>query len=283
MGKRMNILLKSRLKNKYTIISSIVTFIVTFSWLFGSELIQVLFSYGDDVALSYKDYVYFMWDQLLCWEFFMDSMTRYLIFVFPILVSFSTLNIITELESYHVLAAVRYKSRKQSIIRGALWQSFFSSLVVCLPIMFLEIIVDYLLYPGLENLAGFAELFPSGFYHQHPMFLMVVMVLILYIPLAFSYGLISVSVGIMSRNSKLVLIVPEVLYICGNALAMLTKGKTMTDTLDLLTAFNTGRKPGELFMILGMQLFFSSIIFSLAMYMESHRKIIGDTNENKGR
>ena len=91
------ILLKTRIKNKYSLITIVAVFLLSvFSWLFYSEIIPVLWMYGEDVACSYKEYVSIMWDQLLCWEVFMNSVIRYIIFIFPVFPSFCTIAIIKE-------------------------------------------------------------------------------------------------------------------------------------------------------------------------------------------
>ena len=140
-----NVLLATRLRNKHTIITFWVVFAVGLvSWLMGAEIIPVLWSYGPDVNCSYKEYVLFMWDQLLCWEMFIDSMMRYIIIIFPILIGFCVVGFVDELNSYHVLGAIRLRSRNRALVKSLLSHTIIGGVVTVMPLIILTICVDYL-------------------------------------------------------------------------------------------------------------------------------------------
>ena len=272
---KRKILLKTRLFNRYTAITVAAVFLLgLLSWLFDSGLLPVLWSYGEDVNCSYTEYVTLMWDQILCWEAFIDSMMRYIMFIFPMLPAFCATGFIRELKSYHVLGAIRYENRSREIVKGIAVHTIQSGAAAVLPFLVLIFSVDYLMYPALDSLGGIGLLFTADFYRHHAWIVFSVMVIIYYFPLACAYALMAVSVALLSKDSFAMIVVPELCYIVENFVSYLSKGKLPMDTLDVLAAYNTGKTPGALLLPLVIQLFISFVFCLIAYTIYKKRKLV---------
>lgn len=270
-----NKLLAIRLRNKYTIMTFWVVFAMGLvSWLMGSEILPVLWSYGPDVSCSYKEYVLRMWDQLLCWEMFIDSMMRYIIIIFPILVGFCVVGFVDELDSYHVLGAVRLRNRNRVLVKALLVRTIIGGVVTVLPIIILTVSVDYLMYPAITEKWGIGTLFPSDFYYQHPLVVYLAMLFIIYIPTACAYAGIALSVGIVTRNKVKMILIPQIIYIMLNYMNIFTHGKSMTSAVDLLVSYNTSSTFSDLMVELAVQIIIALICSGIALHIDKTRKLI---------
>lgn len=272
----MNVLLfKTRIKNKYTICTFFVVFVFGLvSWLMGSEIIPVLWGYGPDVACSYKEYVLLMWDQLLCWEIYMDSLMRYIVHVFPIILGFCVSGFVDEVNTFYVVGANRIGNRRKSLAKSMAVYSITGGLVTVVPLIILTIAVDYLMYPSLSGLGGIGTIFSENFYSEHPLTVFITMMLILYIPLACAYALLSLAVGLITRDKIKMILIPEAIYIIMNYINMLTKGGSRTSAADIIISYNTSSTFGKLIIELLVNIILALICAVIALQIDKHKRVI---------
>lgn len=223
--------------------------------------------------MPYKEYVLFCWDQILCWEDFIDSTMIYLVHIFPMAAGFCVVGFIDELDSFHTLGAVRYGDRGRELIKSAAVNSVVGGVTTVAPLMVLTVLVYYLMYPAMDSIGGIEELFPDGFYYRHAIVVYLVMMLIIYIPLMCAYSLMSFSVGLITRDRIKMILIPEAIYILLNYISIFTEGRSMTAGGDLLMCFNTPSSLTELFAELGLQLVLAFVVAITAFCIDGHRKL----------
>ncbi len=272
---KKNMLLFSRLKNTYLQITiiSLSLFLVP-SWLFSSGLLPALWGYNDEIAVPYKEYITLMWDQMLCWEGFIDNSMRYIVFIFPVFPSFVCVGFMDEIESYLITGANRFENRKRATLRSAIQYSILGGLVTTIPIFILTYAVDYLMYPAVDYYSGIALLFPKGYYYDHTMIVLLTMIILLYFPLACAYSMIAVSIALITRKRIEILLIPELIYMGLNFISLFSKNKLPVNVMDILTAYNTDSTPKQLFLKLAFQMILSLSIFLISYFYEIKRKLV---------
>lgn len=269
-------LIKVRFKNRYVRLAVLALFLLTvLSWLFGSGIIQIFWGYGEDVSMPYWDYVRFMLDQLLCWEFCIDSAMRYSSLVFPLFACIPVLNFVEELNSYYILGAMRWKKRRKPLLQGVAFYVVLGGAAVVVPLLTFITVVDYFMYPALDSIGGLVSVFPKGFYVAHPYLTYFLMISVLYFLLAMSYSLMACGIALLTENKILVLAVPLVWYFLENMISRLGNSILVLSTLDVATSFNTLKTTGQLFVPILVQFVVSFATVAWGIYRYEHKTVRG--------
>lgn len=269
------ILIKTRIENKFTVITFISVFMLgLISWLMDSGIIPILWQYDSDVTCTYKEYVFLMWDQTLCWEVFIDSMMRYISITFPIIVSFSISGFIEELNVYHVLGAFRKGDRKKGVIKAFVMQTVIGGMVVVIPLIMLSVAVDYFMYPAVDNWPGIGSILPDGFYYEHPLLVIIMIFILIYLPMMCAYAAMALSIAIFTRDKVKMILIPEAIYLFMNYVSIYTGGFSMTSAIDVMECYNTESSFGDLMIELIIQIMLAAVCIFIAFKVDREKKIV---------
>lgn len=211
---------KFRMFNKYNVISFIVMLIVLWiSWAFVSCFIEILtmdYSAPDLGITSVEeknDVRYRFIISILTWERYIDSAMNYMVYLFPIFSLITVIPFCDELKGYYSYPQ-RFGNYKKALIKGILHHSFIGGALISLVFIVFFSIGAIFMIPQIENIGGYASIFPDEFYSKHPYLFFVFMSITIYFSIGFTFGLLGCSIALATRKKHDVIIIPMILYLC---------------------------------------------------------------------
>lgn len=194
---------------------SIITllFVLYATWFFEGEFAEVMFFMdynAEDLAPNAKD---ILLDSILTWERYIDSAMRYVINFFPMFAVFPALHFLQERKSYYVFGASRFSNYKKDIVNAIIMYSFIGGLVISISFTIFFLSGDLFLKASIDNIGGFAMIFPDGFYAQNPCLFFLFMTWTIYFLLGFSFALLTCGLALFVDKEIYISIAILLIYI----------------------------------------------------------------------
>lgn len=255
-------IIKYRLYNRYTILGVLTLFGSLFcSWLFASNFFNILTQdyNAPDLIGNKREIRQQFLSQILTWEGLIDSSMFYLINFIPILFIIPTLALFNEKRSFFILGKSRFISLKKEIYLSVFYHTIFSAISTVLTLLVFFSIGGLFVHRSLDNIGGFASVFPDDFYQNNPYLFFVFLICSIYFALAISFSYLSSSAILILEKEYQVIAFILVFYLSYGQLGILSSS-SFFDIFSSFTAFNTIKNTYEVFLpifpILGISTFF---------------------------
>jgi hypothetical protein len=252
---------KWKIRNRYMLLTMIcLGGGLTISWLFASGFLEIMtLDYNaPDLVGTKQEIMRSFIGQISTWERLVDSSMFYLINFIPVLFILPTLGLFAEKNSLYVFGRHRYSSFKKAIYKDVIQYVLLSSGTVVFSFLLFYSIGGIFVYPSIENIGGFASVFPENFYMNHPYLFFVFMVCTIYFSLAIVFSLLACALILWTdREYKVILLIMFIYFLYGK-LGVYTENLWF-DIFTSFTAFNTIYSTGETFVPL-IILFILSLI-----------------------
>lgn len=243
--------MKFRLTNRYLYGSYFVLILFLFvSWLFASGFIEILtLDYNaPDLVPGYKDeiqqvYLY----QISTWERLVDSSMYYLINLMPIAIVLPTMAFFEEKRMLLLFAKQRVSSITKELFKASVVYALLSALYTALAFTTFYSIGGLFVRRGLEDIGGFASIFPPNFYQEHPYLFFLFMVWSIYFLSSLCLSLLSCGLILILDKKYQVLLVILVIAFTTTFLKNITTLKIF-DVYAMFLAFNTLDETLEMFL-----------------------------------
>ncbi len=238
-----------KIQFRYVPITFVILFIaLTISWFFSSELFGILtMDYNASDLIGEKNeiqsaYIY----QILTWESLVDSSMFYIINFLPLLVVLPTLSLFDEKKLFFKMAKHKLSNLDKKITITVLKYSLISAVTVSSVFTLFYSIGGLFVHRSIEDIGGFASLFPTDFYPNHPYLFFIIMVWTIYFASSFVLSFISSSIILIVENEYTVL--ASILFLCmGLSLLSNVVNIPYLNIYDAYVAFNTTNQTHETF------------------------------------
>lgn len=216
--KKMKTLNCKRLKNKYFFLSVVLLLVLSFiSWLVVSELVYnvIIRNYTQpgwaepDKRFSLKCVI----RGAISWEGYISCGARFVSDIFPIFAVIPTIPFLFERKSYFSIGASRFPNRKKELWKSVFFYSLQGGLALSTAYFIYFTLGNLYLFRALNDIGGFADIFPAGFYHDHPYLFFVFMTVAMYYPFGFLFAMFACGLSLFCDKEILVIIIPVVTYI----------------------------------------------------------------------
>ena len=274
----MKVISKYRFFNKYNVVSfTSMLLILWISWAFASYFIEIITMdyYAEDLAISTKEEAdsakYQFIIGILTWERYIDSAMRYTVYIFPLFSLITVLPFCDELNGYYSYPA-RFKNYGKNLAYGIISHSFIGGLVISAVFSVFFSVGAVFMVPQIQNIGGFASVFPDGFYHRHPYLFFIFMSFTIYFAIGFVFSLLGCSIALITRKKHYVIIVPMLLYLGDSYILGGILGLYKYQIFGCVCAFNTVYSTFENF--IPLLPFFIISIFIILIYIFKQRNAV---------
>ncbi len=203
--------------NRYCIVSSLLLLSILFiSWCFFSTFLEVLtldYSAPDLVDSNKYEVMRMMLNGVLSWENFIDSSMRYVIYIFPIFALLPIVAFHGEKKLYLQQGYHRFKNYRLEVIKTILHYSLIGGLVIALTFVAYFTLASFFMTASIENIGGYASIFPSDFYSNYPYLFFVFMAMTIYFAIGFTFALLGCGISMLVDNKYLIVAIPLSLYL----------------------------------------------------------------------
>lgn len=242
-GEEMKTITKYRLFNPYVLLTIFTLFAsLLISWAFESEFINILFfmDYHAEDLIGNPSEIRraFLW-QIATWEVYIDTAMSYLVHFMPIFASLPILAFSKELQSYFDHGRTRFSSLTKEKWKGVLSYSFIAGLSISLAFTLFFLIGSFYMIPSIENIGGFASIFPNNFYNDYPLLFFLFMTWTAYFGFGFSFGFLACGIAIWTEKNYYILLIPMLYYFIANYISAMFFGLLPLHVSAVIVAFNT--------------------------------------------
>lgn len=198
-----------RLKNKYSLISIVTLLIILIlSWFYNSCLMEFLF----DSRYTVEDQKILI-PQILNWEIWVDASMYYMVYLFPIFAILPVLPFQDEKKLYLRQGYHRFDNYRREVIKTILQYSLIGGGVLSLGFIAYYSIGSFFLVPSIENIGGYASIFPADFYWNYPYLFFLFMAVTIYFAIGFTFSLMACGISILVDNKYLMVVIPWGIYL----------------------------------------------------------------------
>ena len=266
---------KKRIFSKYSIFSSLALFFVMLvSWSIVSGFLDILFMdySAPDLtkALTKSEIRFLLLDQILVWETLVSSSISYVICFFPLFGVLPVVSFWKERTTIMNMACHREKSLKKTYYKMICQYTLIGGMTVSLSMFAYFTIFAYFMYPSIQDIGGYMDIFPDDFYMNHPYIFFVFMAFSIYFFISLSYALIGTGVALFTDKEYMVLVVPLLIYYAQQIITMFT-GSIWTNICEAVTSYNTLYTTGQVFIPV-IPVFIGGILLNI---MGVHRQVSG--------
>jgi hypothetical protein len=193
--------------------------VLALSWFFVSGLSEVMFmDYsapdlgGRDHAQARAEILPIYLQQIMVWENLLISSMMYIIHVLPLFYILPTMTFSSELKSYFVLGAHRFKSYKKSLVAAILKHSFIAALVCSLTFILFFAINGLFVTTQHDWMTTVGSFLPDGFYEDHTLLFFAFLFGTVYFLFGFLFALISCGIMLYIERPYFIIIGITVAY-----------------------------------------------------------------------
>ena len=202
------LLSKFKIRIRYVLVAAFFLLCgLTISWVFASNFFEIMtMDYNAPDLVGTKEEIrHNFLEQISTWETLVDSSMFYLINFIPILFILPTLGLFVEKRSLYVFGRHRYPSVKKAIYKDVVQYVLLSTMTVVVSFLVFYSIGGLFVYPSIEDIGGFASVFPEDFYINHPYLFFVFMVCTIYLSLAIVFSLLTCALVLLTdREYKVI-------------------------------------------------------------------------------
>lgn len=216
----MKTITRYRLLNKYNIVSFLsMLLILWISWAFVSHFIEILtMDYSaPDLGIASKEEAsearYQFIIGILSWERYIDSSMNYMVYIFPLFSLMTIIPFCDELQGFYSYPT-RFKNYNTALIKGILFHSLIGGIVISSVFIVFFSVGKIFMLPEIDNIGGYASIFPDNFYKDHSYLFFIFMSVTIYFAIGFVFALLGCGVAIATRKKHDVIIIPMLLYLC---------------------------------------------------------------------
>lgn len=215
----MKSICKYRILNKYNLIGFIsMLMILWVSWAFVSHFIEILTMdlYAPDLGVNSSEEAgevrYDLIISILTWERYIDSAMNYMVYIFPLFSLMTVLPLCDEMRGYYSYPA-RFNGYKKALIKGVLHHSFIGGCLISLVFIVFFSVGAIFMIPQIDDIGGYASIFPNGFYKDHPYLFFVFMSVTIYFAIGFVFAMLGGGIAVVTCKKHDVIIIPMLLYL----------------------------------------------------------------------
>ena len=239
----MKTIKRIRIKNPYFLCSLIALLLcLGISWFFESTFAEIVFFMDYDapdlVDLPKDEIRKIMLDGIMCWEIYIDSAMRYLVDLFPLFAIIPTIPFLREYKSYFIFGTARFKNHNKSVLHAIFIYALQGGLCISVAFVIYFSIGSFFMVPTIENISGFAAIFPQGFYMEHPYLFFVFMSTTIYFLIGFVFAGLACALALWTKKEFLIIILPLVIYILDSYLGSIFRLQIFQLSSSVI-AFNT--------------------------------------------
>lgn len=247
----MKTIVRKRICSGYSILSAIGLLVLMFaSWLILSGFLEIIFmnySAPDLPSDLTKSEIRFMLlDQIMVWETLISSSISYIIFFFPLFGVLPVIGLVKERTTIMNMACHRVKSLKKEYWKIITQYALIGGFTVSFTLFLYFTLFNYFMYPSIDDIGGYMDIFPAGFYSNHTYLFFVFMAFSIYFFISFSYALLGCGVAMFTDRDYQIIVVPLLIYFIQNLLGSLT-GKLIFNISEAVVSYNTLYSTAEVF------------------------------------
>lgn len=224
--------------------------VMLISWAILSGFLEILFmdySAPDLTKELTKDEIRFLlFDQILVWETLVSSSISYIVYFFPLFALIPIVGFLKERKSIMNMATHREKSLTCTYFKMIYQYALIGGLTVSITMFIYFTVFDYFMYPSIQDIGGYMDIFPDDFYMNHPYLFFVFMAFSIYLFISVSYALVGTGVALFTDKEYMVLIIPLFLYYTEHFISVVTK-TMQTNIFEAVLSYNTLYSTGQVF------------------------------------
>lgn len=207
-----------RFKNTYSLVSLILLLsLLIISWFYFSSLFEILtmdYNAPDLVGMGDPREIRSRFiEGILRWEVWVDASMRCLIYLFPIFAILPVLPFQDEKKLYFRQGYHRFKNYHREVIKTILQYSLIGGGVLSLGFVIYYSIGSFFLVPSIENIGGYASIFPADFYWNYPYLFFLFMAVTIYFAIGFTFALMACGISLLVDNKYLMVVLPWGIYL----------------------------------------------------------------------
>lgn len=262
----MKTITKKRIVSKYSILSATGLLVLMFiSWLMLSGFLEILlmdYSAPDlPTDLTKSEIRFVLLDQILVWETLISSSISYIVFFFPLFGILPVIGFVKERTTIMNMACHRVASLQKQYWKMIIQYSLIGGLTVSFSMFLYFTLFDYFMYPSIEDIGGYMDIFPTDFYSNHPYLFFVFMAFSIYFFISFSYALLACGISMFTDKEYLIIVIPLLIYYVQNLLGSLT-GKLIFNISESVVSYNTLYSTGQIFIPV-LPVFFGAVVLNV--------------------
>lgn len=216
-------ILKIRLLQPCFFMSIIILICVLFiSWFFESYFAEIMFFMDYDApdlkGVSPLEVKQSLLQDILTWERYIDASMRYVVNFLPIFAILPTIPFLKEVRSYFILGANRFINYRKELMKAIAFYSIRGGIGISIAFVIYFSIGNLFVIPSIDDIGGFASIFPKDFYSQHPYLFFVFMALTIYFVIGFVFAFMACGLILFTEKELFILVIPLAGYFISNYL-----------------------------------------------------------------
>lgn len=206
-----------RFRNKYLYITILLLFVLLHvSYIFENGVIYNLFFREDYGSLTKAEGRKLFLDQIFVWEISISECQLFYRTIFPIMAVIVAIPFWEELNTYFAIAANKFSNRRRELLKSVLSYGIMGGMSIFFGFFIYFASQYYFMIPSITDLGGYLSILPENFYAYHPFITIVFILITMYFPIGFLFGVMTCGVLLCTRERITAILFPMFIYVVGS-------------------------------------------------------------------